>query len=115
MEAIIVELIKDDFLNEERYARSYARGKFRIKKWGRQKINQNLKMRRISEYCIKKGMTEIEEDEYRKTLRSLIETQLEKHEKLGPLLAKDKAIKYCFSRGYEAPLIFDIVKEIETI
>jgi len=113
LEEIIVELIKDDFLNEERFAQSYARGKFRFKKWGRNKILQNLKARRISDYCIKKAMLEINEEEYMATLRTIIEKQQDKHQDLGELLAKDKAIKYSVSRGYESGLIFKIIREIE--
>ena len=113
LEEIITELIKQDYLNEERYARSYARGKFRIKKWGRNKIKQNLYARRISDYCIKKAMTEIDEEEYLKTLREVIYKQVDKHEDKAKLIAKDKAIKYAVTRGYESNLIFKIIKEIE--
>ena len=55
IDVIVTELIQDNFLNEERFARSYARGKFNIKKWGRMRIRQELKRRAISDYCIKKA------------------------------------------------------------
>ncbi len=113
LEEIITELIKEDFLNEERFARSFTRGRQRMKKWGRNKIKQHLAQKYISSYCIKKGMEEIDEEEYLENLRSIITKQLSKHEQLGELLAKDKAIKYASSRGYEANLIFSIIKEIE--
>ena len=113
LEEVLTELIKLDFLNEERYARSYARGKFRIKKWGRNKIKQNLYARRISDYCIRKAMTEIDEEEYLDTLREVIYKQVDKHEDKAKLIAKDKAIKYAVTRGYESNLIFKIIKEIE--
>jgi regulatory protein len=64
LEDIIVALIEDNFLNEERYARSYARGKFRIKQWGRLRIRRELKFRKISDYCIRKAMEEIDENDY---------------------------------------------------
>ena len=113
LEEVITELINEDFLNEERYARSYARGKFRIKKWGRNKIKQNLQQRRISAYCIKKGMEEIDEETYLQTLEELIMTQLVKHSELSTLLRKDKVIKYVSGRGYEAGLIFPIIRALE--
>src|SRR5688500_741234 len=68
VENIIVELITDNFLNEERFATTFAGGKFRIKKWGRVKIKLELKKRKISEYCIKQAMKEIDEKDYLKTL-----------------------------------------------
>jgi len=114
LEEIITELIKDNFLNEERFAKSYARGKFRMKKWGRVKITQQLKLRKISAYCIKKAMEEIEEDVYRSTLFEILEKQIEKNSKHKLFIARDKAIKYAFSRGYETSLIYSIIKEIET-
>src|SRR5690606_5982087 len=73
VEELIAELIEKDLLNEERYARAIARGKFRMKQWGRQKILQQLKLNKISEYCIKKAMTEIDEDEYMQVLQKLAE------------------------------------------
>ena len=113
LEEIMTELIKQDFLNEERFARSFARGKFRLKKWGRNKIKQNLYARGISDYCIRKSMTEIDEEEYLETLREVIYKQVNKHDDKAKLIAKDKAIKYAVTRGYESNLIFRIIKEIE--
>ena len=68
LEEIINQLISEDFLNEERFAKAYAGGKFRMKKWGRGKIIQGLKARKISDYCIKQGMSEIPEEDYQKFL-----------------------------------------------
>ncbi len=113
LEEIITELIKQDFLNEERYARSFARGKFRLKKWGRNKIKQQLYARRISDYCIRKAMTEIEEEDYIDTLREVINKKVNQLDNEPKLIRKDKAIKYALSRGYESNLIFKIVKELE--
>jgi len=113
LEEIITELIQADLLNEERYARSYCRGKFRLKKWGRNKIKQNLMQRHISAYCIRKGMEEIDPDEYMMTLRQLYSQALHKYGELAEIVKKDKAIRYASARGYEAPLIFEVVKEVE--
>ena len=62
VENVIADLIASNFINEERFAKAYAGGKFRIKKWGRVKISIELKRRKISTYCIKKGLAEIEEE-----------------------------------------------------
>jgi len=113
LEEIISALIQQNFLNEERFARAYARGKFRIKKWGRNKIKQQLHARRISDYCIRKAMTEIEEEEYEDTLRSIMHKQVDKYSDQPKILAKDKAIKYAVTRGFESKLVFKVVKELE--
>src|ERR1700742_4248902 len=63
VEPVIAELISKNFLNEERFAKAFAGGKFRIKKWGRVNIRLELKRRKLSEYCIKKGLAEIDEDD----------------------------------------------------
>lgn len=68
VEDLIGTLIEENYLNEERYAKAYAGGKFRIKKWGRQKIIQGLKKQYVSAYCIKKALAEIDENEYKKNL-----------------------------------------------
>ncbi len=113
LEEIIAELIREDYLNEERYARSYTRGKFRMKKWGRNKILYQLKAKRVSDYCIKKGLEEINEEEYQDTLQKLMDKQLEKHASKGSLIAKDKTIKYAISRGYETNLVFSTIRKLE--
>ena len=76
-ERIINELIKENFINEKRYAEVFTRGKFRINKWGKLKITAELKMRNIPEKYILAGLLEIDDDEYQKTLRSLIEKKSE--------------------------------------
>ena len=64
VEQHIIDLIETGILNEERFAKAYAGGKFRMKQWGREKIRQQLKFRKISEYCIRKGLAEIDGNEY---------------------------------------------------
>jgi regulatory protein len=110
VENIIADLISDNFLNEERFAKAYAGGKFRIKKWGKTKIKLELKKRKISDYCIKKGMQEITEEEYIRTLKQIITKKL-KEIKGGKIQMRNyKAAQYALSRGYESELIWDIIK-----
>ena len=114
LEDIIVDLIEDNFLNEERFARSYARGKFRMKQWGRVKIKQELKFRRISAYCLKKAMEEIDEEDYTKTLLHLIEKKKKDYERKEKNLfkLKGKIATYIIGRGYESPLVWHWVNEL---
>jgi len=114
VESIIAQLITDNFLNEERFAKAFAGGKFRIKKWGRVKIKIELKKRKLSDYCIRKGMEEISDREYNKTLQELIAKKLKENPK-GQLRARYyKAAQYAISRGFEGDVVWDVIKELES-
>jgi regulatory protein len=112
VDAIISELIQEDYLNEERFARSFARGKFRMKQWGRVKIKYELKQRQVSEYCIKKGLTEIDDDEYDKTLNNLIEQKSKtlKSEK-NMFVKKRKLLDYLLQKGFERDIALSAMSE----
>lgn len=111
-EEIIVELITENFLNEERYARSYARGKFRIKRWGRNKILQGLKQQRISAYCIKKAMEEIEPDAYIQTIDTLIKKKHAQVKGGDQYQLKQKLARYLIQRGYESPIVWERIHHL---
>lgn len=113
LEQIIAELVQEDFLNEERFARSYVRGKYRMKKWGRNRINQELKFRRISAYCIKKGMSEIEPDLYQENLQSVITKYIAERESKYTLFElKKKAFNHAMTKGYEYNLIKEVMDNV---
>lgn len=110
VEEHLANLIESGLLNEERFARAYARGHFRMKQWGRDKIKQGLRLRKISEYCIKKGMTEIDEDEYLATATKLLDRKLAelKGERSKPTL-KGKLFRYMLQKGYERQIVLDYI------
>ncbi len=109
---IIFTLIQENFLNEERYARSFVRGKFKMKKWGRNKIRYALKRNQISDYCIKKGLREIEEDDYLKTLKELAEKKYDSLKREQYLRRKYKVKQHLARKGYEYELINRVLEEI---
>lgn len=111
-EKIIIELMQEGFLNEERFARSFVRGKFRIKKWGRIKITQELKKRGISSPIIKLGLTEIKEGDYRSALYQVAEKKLLLIKETNEYKKKGKLADHLLRRGYESSLVFDCVNEI---
>ena len=114
LEEIMAELVIERFLDEERFARSYVRGKFRLKKWGRVRIKRELKLRKISAYCQRKGLEEIEEEEYQKTLREILQKKLVDYgRKYNSFQAGSKAAQYAQGRGYETALIWPIIKELQ--
>jgi len=110
-EQIIVELIIHGFINEERFAHSFVRGKFNIKKWGRNKIVYALRQKQISETCIKTALNEIDGDRYYKTLVKLIAKKTPQVKASKSYIKKQKIIKYFISRGYEYDIILDALKE----
>ncbi len=110
LENIIVELIQDNFLNEERFARSYARGKFRIKRWGRNRIRLELKKRHISAYCIRKAMEEIEEADYWKGLEEVLLKKKNLSKETNAFKLKAQLAKYAIGRGFEAELVWEVLK-----
>jgi regulatory protein len=107
VENILAELINQNFLNEERFAQAYAGGKFRIKKWGRVKIKLELKKRKISDYCIRKAMKEIDEEDYGKTLKKILEEYAKKLTEKHPLKRRYRLVNYAQSRGFEQDLIWE--------
>ena len=108
-EAIIAWLIENNYLNEERFARIFAGSKFRQKKWGRIKIRQELRMRGVSDYCLKAGMSEIDGDDYIVTLQEIIEKKSRDIKDSNKLVIKQKLVKFALSRGFENDLVFDVV------
>lgn len=112
-EELIVEMISSDFLNEERYARAFARGKFRIKHWGRVRITRELKMREISPRCIQYGLSEIDPEEYYDSLLTLTEKKWEKTFEKDPFKKRYKVIQYLMSRGFERDLVQEAVSSLQ--
>lgn len=107
---IIAQLITDNFLNEERFAVSYARGKFRMKSWGKIRIRQELKMRQISDYSIKKAMQAIDtEGGYEETLRRLIQSKSKDYE--GDTQSIQKLAAYALRKGFESELVWTVLKD----
>jgi regulatory protein len=108
---LLAALISENFLNEERFAKSFARGKFRIKHWGRLKIKKELKLRKISDYSINKGIQEIDEAEYMNTLIRIIEKKLKTVKEKNEYKRFYKLYSYAQSRGFEPDLITDCLKK----
>jgi regulatory protein len=113
VENIITELIGENFLNEERFAIAFARGKFRIKQWGKVKIKQHLKQKRVSEYCIKKALALIDADEYEKTIKHLIEKKDRESKDKDAYIKRQKTIRYVISRGFEPDIVLSLINDLE--
>ncbi|QEC41414.1 regulatory protein RecX [Pseudobacter ginsenosidimutans] len=107
VEELLSQLIEENYLNEERYATMFAGGKFRMKQWGRVKIRYELKQKRVSEYCIKKAMKEIDEEDYLKTLDKLASVKWNsvKGEGVNHFVKMSKTTDYLVQKGFEMELV----------
>ncbi|TLU98276.1 regulatory protein RecX [Dyadobacter luticola] len=111
---LIAELISMNYLSEERFAKTYAGGKFRIKNWGRMKIKQELQRRGISTYSIQQGMNEIGDQAYVENLRILLQKKKDLLSKTetDPFKLKQKLARFALGKGYESELVW---KELESL
>jgi regulatory protein len=110
---LINQLQKEGFLNEERFVKAFARGKFRLNKWGRQKIEFALKIKGIPDILIREGIESLDEKEYLNVLKELI---LRKQKELKPekdLMVRDKIVNFALGKGYEMNLILDLIKKLK--
>ena len=109
---ILTGLITDGYLNEERFARAYAGGKFRMKKWGRVKITRGLEAKGVSKNCIKIGLKEIDEEDYVDALKQILEKKSEQLADENIFVVRDRLSKYAIQKGYEQDLVWSLLKEM---
>lgn len=109
---LIQYLIDEKFIDEERFAKSFARGKFNLKKWGRNRISMELKMRHISPENIRKGLSEIDPVAYYDMLQNHVEKQWERIKEPELYKKKFKVIQYLLSKGFEQDLIKEAIEEL---
>jgi regulatory protein len=114
VEECISQLIEENYLNEERFAIQFASGKSRIKQWGRQKIKHELKLKRVGEYCIRKAIQEIDQEQYIKTLNKLAAKKWNsiKDQGITKLVKMQKTTVWLLQRGYEPELIRSALAQI---
>ena len=109
---IVVKLMQDNFLNEERYAKAFVSGKFRIKKWGKQRLTRELKQKDIGKTLINMALQTITDEEYLDTFHALAEKKSETIRETNVLKKKKKLADYLFYRGWESHLVYDKVNEL---
>ncbi len=108
---IIAHLIAENFLNEERYAHSYASGKFRIKKWGKLKIRHALRLKKISLYSIQKALESLADNEYRSCLKKLLDAKAVTIKESNPVKKKYKLLQFAYSKGFEQELVMELLDD----
>ncbi len=113
VDELLSYLITEGFLNEERYAKLFAGGKFRVKHWGRIKIVHALERKGLSKKCISIGLKEIDEDDYQKTLEKLIASKIEELDGEDKFILRDKASKFVIQKGFEPELVWKMLKDFK--
>jgi regulatory protein len=112
MDQIIINLLENNFLNEERFAKTFVSGKFRIKKWGRIRLTSELRKKDVSKYNINKALCEINEADYIETFNALAEKKLAYIKETNKLKKKKKLINYLLYRGWESHLVYEKVNQL---
>lgn len=111
VDELLSRLITEGFLNEERFAKAFAGGKFRMQKWGRIKIENELDAHGLSPRCIKIGMKEIADDDYQKTLQQLLEKKSKLTSEPDAFKRRSKLAQYAIGRGFEPDLVWRLIKQ----
>jgi len=112
VDELLTYLITEGFLNEERFAKAFTGGKFRIKKWGRIKITHALESKGLTRNCIRIGLKEIEEEDYYQTLTELLKSKIAELDESNIFALRDKASKFAIQKGYEPDLVWKVLKEL---
>lgn len=111
---LIVYLIEHNFLNEERFAKSFVRGKHEYKKWGKIRLVNELKSRKISSTLIQIGLKELDEDKYLGTFNRLAEKIWESTTEKNTLKKRKKCCDFLLRKGFESDLVYEKIKILET-
>lgn len=112
-ERIIKILTKENFINEERYARAFVNDKFIYNKWGKVKISAHLKAKRIPSAIISDALNSIDDESYKKTVRDIISVRRSQIRAKNQYDLKGRLLRYGLSKGYESSLLYDILNDME--
>ena len=111
-EVILLHLLENNYLNEERFSKAFARGKFTIKKWGKQRIVRELRLKNISDYNIKSALKEIDDNDYINTFDELAEKRLKEIKERNIYKKRKKLADYLLYRGWESDMVYSKVTEL---
>jgi len=110
---ILEILIQEDFINDKRYSKSFCRGKFRIKKWGKIKIVNELKRKNINPTTIISSLNEISDMDYSKELDTQFNKKKQSITTLNYYEKKKKIANYLIGKGYESNLVWEKLRELK--
>ena len=113
VDQLIAQLIGEGYLNEERFAKTFAGGKFRIKGWGRIKIIHELEAKGLTGNCIALGLKEINETDYVETLQALLQKKATTVQADDDFVRRDRIARYAVQKGFEPELVWRWIKEMD--
>lgn len=111
-DTLLSELIQERFVDEERFARAYVRGKYRIKRWGKTRIKQGLYPHKLSDYVLRKAFSEIDPDQYFENLQYLAAKRWPFTKAKNDYQRRQKLFAYLMRQGYESDLIREVIEEL---
>ena len=111
IEMTLNNLQQNNFINEERYASAYVHDKFKLKKWGKMKIKQMLRNKKIPESVIEKALLSVDQTEYKKMIEKIISQKSDTLTEKNFLRRKQKLIAYALSKGYEKSIVWEVLNE----
>jgi regulatory protein len=109
---VIEILIKENFLNENRYTEAFVKDKFNYNKWGKVKITAHLKMKKIPAVIIRSALDSIDDELYRKTISDLISAHRRVVKAKNQYDLKGKLLRYGLSKGFESSLLYELLNEM---
>ncbi len=112
IEELVSRMISEGFLNESRFARAFAGGKFRMKKWGRIKIRQELEWHGLTDRCIREGLEEIHERDYQESLQLIVKRKMKEIRVQNPYAARHRVSRYAITRGYEPEMVWETIRRL---
>lgn len=113
VEEALSRLIEENYLNEERFAIQFAGGRFRMKQWGRVRIRYELKQKQVGDYCIKKALASIPEEDYDRTLFRLAEDKWDDLQKEAPYIRRQKLQAHLVQKGYETDKLQQVLTDLK--
>ena len=109
---IIIHLLEHNFLNEERFAKTFVSGKFKIKHWGRRRLIFELKSKNVSKYNINEALKAISEEEYLEVFNNLAKKRNQAIKETNKLKKKKQLIDYLLYRGWESHLVYEKANDL---
>jgi len=108
---IINYLIDNNFINNQRYAEAFVNDKFKFNKWGKQKIRQNLKFKKIESNFIEAALSNLNYDDYIKVLTTILINKRKQIKDKNEFVIKQKLLNHAISKGFEADVIFEVISK----
>ena len=109
---LLIELIQNKYVDEERFARSFCSGKFKIKRWGKKKISFELYKLKVPKSCVERAMTEIDQSDYMDTIAHLTDKKMDTLKDKNTFVRKKKVVDYLLRKGYESELVWSYVHKL---